>query len=252
MENSEIQKRVIRLGKTLVKELGLRDGADTLSRWMAYYIAEQMAIAKKAKGEAKARAEQQCFDAILKLWEHRSHLPPGIRPFESFDPIFRALERFDPENEHPYFYRGQDSSKKDKSGKKSDGVEEWLSIARGIDQAARIWLEHVFHQAALSATDKKTIAWLENAVSGSNRDDVSIIVRLIEAGVEDIDETVEQEQKARREKLQSRIEKLDAFNEFSKLLRAGYVAEIKALKFEESPKDSANTVKVLKKKRVKK
>jgi hypothetical protein len=252
MESSEIQKRIIKLGNTLVKELSLKSHADTISRWMAYYIAEQMAIAKKAKGEAKIIAERQCFEAILKLWEHRSRLPAGIRPFESFDPIFRALERFDLENEQPYFYQGQDSSKKEKSGKKSDGVEEWLSIARGIDQAARIWLEYVFHQAALSAMDKKTISWLESAVSGSNRDEVSIIVRLVEAGAQDIDETNEQEQKAKREKLKSRIQKLAAFNEFSKLLLASYITELKAMESKGSLEDTGSKDKDMKKRKAKK
>lgn len=236
MESSEIQKRTIKLGNALVKELGLKSHADTISRWMAYYIAEQMAIAKKAKGEAKIKAEQQCFEAILKLWECRSRLPAGIRPFENFDPIFRALERFDPENEQPYFYRDQDSSKKDKSGKKSDGVEEWLSIARGIDQAARIWLEYVFHQAALNATDKKTITWLENAVSGPNRDDVSVIVRLIEEGAGDIEDVDEKVEAARQDKLKSRIEKLDAFSTFSKLLQADLAKELNAI----TPKTPSN------------
>lgn len=229
MECSEIQKRTIKLGNTLVNELDPKSHADTLSRWMAYYIAEQMAIAKKAKGEAKTKAEQQCFEAILKLWGHRAHLPPGSRPFESFEPIFRALERLDPENEQPYFYRSQDSSKKNKSDKKSDGVEAWLNIARGIDQAARIWLEYVFQQAALSATDKKTITWLENAVSGSNRDEVSLIVRLIDAGMEDIGDIDKEAEKSKQDKLKSRIEKLDAFSAFSDLLRADLSNELQAM-----------------------
>ena len=47
MENSEIQKRIINLGKALVEEIGLDPGVDTLARWMAHYIAEQMEIAEE-------------------------------------------------------------------------------------------------------------------------------------------------------------------------------------------------------------
>jgi len=40
MEQSEIQKELITLGKRLVKQLGLTHSNDTLARWMAHYIAE--------------------------------------------------------------------------------------------------------------------------------------------------------------------------------------------------------------------
>lgn len=230
MENSEIQKRTIKLGENLVKALGVDTSVDTLSRWMAHYIAEQMSIAKKAKGKEKIRAEQQCFETILKLWQHRSHLPAGIRPFESFDPILRALERFDPDNKQPYFYQSQGSPKKNKSNKKeSDDVQMWLDIAQGIDQAARIWLEFVFRQAALIATDKTTITWLENAIVESSENEVSIIVRLTDARLEDVGDVGVQEQKAKQDKLKLRIEQLDSFNKFSQTLRAMFVDELNAI-----------------------
>lgn len=240
METSEIQKRAIRLGKVLVKQLSLEPSGGVFSRWMAYYIAEQMAIAKKAKGEARVKAEQQCFEAILKLWEHRSHLPTGVRPFENYDPIFRALERLASENERPYFYQNRDTLSKVESDEKLDDVQKWLGIARGIDQAARIWLEYVFHQAALSATDNKTIAWLENAVTGSSRDDISIIVHLLEEGIEDIEQNSAQEQEAKAKQLEARIKQLDAFSNFSKVLRTVLATELKSLSKSESTRKKGN------------
>lgn len=241
MEISEIQKRTIKLGKNLVKELGLDTSVDTLSRWMAHYIAEQMSIAKKAKGKEKIKAEQQCFETILKLWQHRSHLPAGVRPLESFDLILRALERLDPDNKQPYFYRSQGLSKKGKSGKKLDDVQMWLDVAQGIDQATRIWLEYVFHQAALNATDKKTITWLENAVVDLGGNEVSIIVRLIDSGLEDVGGTGVQEKKARRDKLKSRIEQLDSFNNFSQTLREIFVDELNAISRGASSSDAIDS-----------
>ncbi|HKZ37060.1 MAG TPA: hypothetical protein VJ184_05390 [Chryseolinea sp.] len=221
----------------MVEELGLDPGVDTLARWMAHYVAEQIAIAENATGDAKTKAEQRCFETILKLWQHRSSLPTGHRPFESFEPIFRALERLDPENTTPYFYSGQNSSEKGESGENSDDVQMWLGIARGIDQAARVWLEYVFHQAALSATDENTITWLENAVGRPGSEETSIIVRLIESGQEDIEETAEQERQAKREKLKSRIKQLDAFKELNKILRAAFVTELKTMKQKDSSED---------------
>jgi hypothetical protein len=179
MESSEIQKRIINLGKALVEELSLDPGVDTLARWMAHYIAEQMTIAKNATGDEKIKAEQRCFETILKLWQHRSSLPDGKRPFEDFEPIFQVLARLDPENPNPYFYSNpkSHSSETEDIDKDLDQVQMWLDIAQGIDQSARILLEYVFHQAALNATDEQLITWLESAFALSPRDgDISIII----------------------------------------------------------------------------
>lgn len=229
----------MRLGKALVKELGLEPGGDTLSRWMAHYIAEQIVIAKKAKGDAKSNAEQRCFETILKLWQHRSHLPAGKRPFESFDPIFRALERLDPENSTPYFYARQNSSGGVTSEENSDDVQKWLDVAQGIDQAARIWLEYVFQQAALCAIDESTIAWLEHAVDMPDKQDVSLISHLIDVVYQGNDtELVELKAKARQEQLKTRIKQLDAFYSFNEMLRATLAAELESMTQNNSSSDT--------------
>jgi len=244
MASSEIRKRIINLGKAIVEELGLDPGVDTLARWMAHYIAEQMTTAENATGDDKIEAEQRCFETILKLWQHRSSLPNGRRPFESFEPVFRALARLDPENPTPYFYSNPNfrSSEPDDSGEDSDEVQQWLDVARGIDQAARVWLEYVFHQAALNATDEKTITWLENAVGLPAGDDISIIVRLFHAEPEDeSEETAERERQAKQEKLRSRIKQLDAFIDFSQDLRAAFVTELETMTQSDSSADVVDT-----------
>ena len=236
-----MQKRVINLGKVLVEELGLKPRVDTLARWMAHYIAEQMEIAENATGDAKIEAEQCCLETILKLWQHRSSLPNGRRPFESFEPIFNALTRLDPENPTPYFYpdRNFPSSESEDSGEDLDEVQRWLGVARGIDQAARVWLECVFHQAALKATDEKTIAWLKNAMGLPTGDDVSIIVRLIHTEPEnESEETAERQRQVKQEKLKSRIKQLDAFIDFNQDLRAVFVTELKTVTQSDSSADN--------------
>ena len=42
MEQSEQQKAILELGKLFVKELDLEKSVDTLSRWMAHYVAEKI------------------------------------------------------------------------------------------------------------------------------------------------------------------------------------------------------------------
>jgi hypothetical protein len=63
---------VLRLGKKIVAELGLRDGTDTLSKWVAHDIAELIYDAE-ASGEANSSsARATCRNAIMALWKHRA------------------------------------------------------------------------------------------------------------------------------------------------------------------------------------
>jgi len=203
MEKSETQQRIINLGKKIVKELGLDPGVDTLSRWMAHYIAEQLEAAESAVAdEEKVEIKQRCFETILKLWQHRSAMPSGSRPFENFEPIFRALENLDPENKENYFFRFHN-----RDAALEPNVKQWLDIAQDIDQVSRIWLEYVFKQATLCASDKKTRDWLNHSIGF---EDEVLVVNIIYPG-EDSDEK-------KRERIKSRIEKLKSFNAFNSRL----------------------------------
>lgn len=244
MVNSEIQARAISLGKALVQELSLEPGVDTLSRWMAHYITEQIAIAETTIGNEKSEAEQRCFETILKLWERRSSLPNGRYPFKNFESIFKVLNRLDPENTQHYYFddpRPQTNVNKgnEETESETDEVQTWVNIALGVDRAARVLIDFALRQAACNAVDEETIAWLENAIGISDdENDVSIIIRLVgetqESEPEDNGEALEET----RQYLQSRIDKLIAFTEISDLLRTELIQELKNL----SPKDSNNDV----------
>lgn len=221
MASSEMQRRIINLGKALVEELGLNPGVDTLARWMAHYVAEQMTIAGNATGDDKIRAEQHCFEIILKLWEHRSSLPNGRRPFESFEPIFRALEKLDPENKQLYYFNNiiGNSSEPDKIYKVPASVKQWLDVASGIDRVVWIWLDYVFKQAALCATDEHTIEWLKNCVNLQEFDDASTIIRLIPDNFLNSDEVSPKSFRQKRTKMiNDRIQDLEAFSDFNQKL----------------------------------
>lgn len=240
MEDSETQKRIISLGEKLVKELkGQR--LDTFARWMAHYIAEQMTIAKTAKGNDKIKAEKRCFDAILKLWQNRSSWPDNARPFKNFEPIFRALERLDPKNPTRYFrlHPGFDQFDSSDAMMNNDNAEvhEWLKIVKVIDQTARICLDHAFQQAALSATDEKTITWFEEAAELSKNDDISIVVRLLGNDFSDLEESAEfikQAQQLKQDELRSGIEHLDVFINFAQELRAVFLADLESITKDDS------------------
>ena len=92
-ENLETQERVINLGKKLLVNLK-KNEADEITSWMINYLAEQIGLAESGSKEAK----NSCIEVILELWERRAILPNGTRPFESFEPIFKALESLSPES----------------------------------------------------------------------------------------------------------------------------------------------------------
>ncbi|MUL35409.1 hypothetical protein [Gloeocapsopsis dulcis] len=230
MVSSETQKRAISLGKALVQELGLETGVDTLSRWMAHYVAEQIALAENAISDEKSEAEQRCFETVLKLWERRSSLPNDRYPFKSFEPIFKALNRIDPDNSQSYYFDDSrfqaTANNNDTSKSQTNEVQSWINIALGIDRAARVLIDFALKQAACNAADEKTIAWIENAtgISVDDENDISVIIRLVGETREDDhdEETLEK----MRQGFRSRIEKLDAFIEFSSLLRTELVKEL--------------------------
>jgi len=105
MAPSLMPKGILEIGKALIKELALEPGDDTLCRWMAHYIAELIEGAEAATEADRPEKLAKCSEIILALWQHRSELPNGKRPFEEFEPIFRAIESLDPDDDTPRYYR---------------------------------------------------------------------------------------------------------------------------------------------------
>jgi len=208
------------LGEALVEELELNPGVDTLARWMAHYVAEQMTDAEESSGDVKRIAEEHCFETILNLWQHRSVLPKGHKPFERFESIFNALDRLNPDNPQPYYYFRTDNnlSEGNEEDKPSNEVLQLVEMANRMDRSARIIIEYFFQQAALLATDEKTTNWLNNAIGIPPNDDISIIVRLMKS-YENSDETTKNNENNQSEIIQSRVRQLDAFIALSQEIR---------------------------------
>ncbi len=158
MEKSEQQKAVLELGKLLVKELGLSKGVDTLSRWMAHYIAEKIKHSELLPdGVKKKNAEKECFSLILDLWKHRWHYKSQSQPLRDFNNIYEVLQNLDPKKNEPYYYRFNKVQIKegdDKSFKPSD-LKNLSSMALQVDKVARIWINHLLHEAAAKANNEK-------------------------------------------------------------------------------------------------
>jgi hypothetical protein len=214
------------LGKLIVKELGLETSVDTLSRWMAHYVAQQMIDVENAgDGDDKQAMEQRCFDTILKLWKHRAYYEPGNKPFESFMPIFQTIEKMNPDNDDPFFFNPTYMNKDETELNMDDAIKQYLLLATGIDEVTRVWLEFIFQKAAMLALDEKTMQWVEAATPFADNDEVSLINNLsIEYPAGDNNSTDFKEEK--KKQFEQRIEQLKKYREFNEELIALYKDEL--------------------------
>ena len=234
MEKSEVQTKIIELGKLLVQELNLDPGVDTLSRWMAHYIAEKIVLAEDevhTSEKVKSANAEECFLTILKLWEHRWKMPYNIQPLENFAPILKTLERLNPEGQEPYFYHSLDHelSELEKNNPDLKAITDYTNMALQIDKVARIWIEYVLNQAALKAKNEKTDSFLNNSIKIHDNDDTTIIRIVLDSdptiGFDNHKEDKVQK-KYQTEKLKMRIEELEKFSKLNEVLLEKYKKDL--------------------------
>ena len=232
MESSETLEKIINLGKLFVKELELGPGVDTFSRWMAHYLAEKITITEQLQRKEKKIAEKECFEVILKLWQHRHSLPSGRRPLQSFEPILEVLSKLNPDKEESYFYhtmRNQDLSELETDNLDFKSVEKWTNIAEEIDKTARIWIEFALSQAANIAKNEGTKGWIKNTINLSDNTDTLIINILLDNKTSFDDEDYDKIDLSKKydiEKLKKRISELEKYTQLNETLLKAYEAEL--------------------------
>jgi hypothetical protein len=92
MEQSKRLEEVLTLGERLVEELDLGKSVDTLSKWMAHYIAELISDARNTTDADKQKiAQEKCCETILRLWDHRASLPGNAKPLANLEPILKTI-----------------------------------------------------------------------------------------------------------------------------------------------------------------
>jgi len=211
---STMSKGVLDLGCALVKELDLDPGVDTLSRWMAHYIAELIEEARTAKVEDQPAKLARCADAILKLWDHRYQLPNGKRPFEDMEPIMRTLESLDPADDTPRYFRAQRMPIN--KTKESNETVKWLELADGLDYSAKSLIRYCLAQAAQTAIDKSR-HWVALAEKAELEDNIDIRVIRVISNEKELSETQKLE-KIEQRQLEDRIKRLDGFKKMANAL----------------------------------
>lgn len=203
---------ILALGRHLVEELGLENSVDTLGRWMAHYIADLITKAETATGEEKRSAEKNCFDAILALWHHRAQLPNGKRPFEELEPVIRAIESLDPEDDTPRYFRSARTPAGD--NREESEAEAWLKIVAGLDYSAKILIGHCLAEAARTAVDKSK-EWVRLLESAGADSGVSEIVFRFVSSTADLDEKPDFAAERRRLR-EDRLARLESFVNLAK------------------------------------
>jgi hypothetical protein len=201
---------------------------------MSHYIAEQMVVAENATDATKAEAEERCFRAILSLWEHRSSLPNGHRPFESFEPIFESLVRLHPDEPRPFYLSSQLTERMEDE---TNDVKSFVQTALAADLAARAIIDVLLAEATQRATSSSVRAWLENALSPSlvsdlRASDIGVVVKL-KVRAEQLAAPGQSEDQEVRKNIERRIEKLDCFVAMCQFVRSEL-----AKRLNESPKQA--------------
>jgi hypothetical protein len=235
MENLDQQTRIINLGKALVDELKLEPGVDTISKWMAHYIAEKIVFAETLTvGESKTEAEKECFEAILKLWKHRWSLPSNKHSLGKFEPILKTLERLSPDVKEPYWYHSMDHdlAELEKDNPELKTILNYTALSLDVDKAARIWIEVLLGIAAKNAITKEAKILLNNAINLHDNDDV-IVIRSILSKNEDSHTDLFNEDdthiKYKRRILEQRIVELEKFSKLNNLLLDIYKSDLASM-----------------------
>lgn len=206
-EQSVRSEAIVALGKKLVAELELGDSVDTLGRWMAHYVAELMQEVEGATSDDRSAKQVQLRDAILALWAHRFELPTGTRPFGEFEPILRALASLDPESETSRYFSPSRTPSSENG--ESEETKQWIELARGLDYASKILIDHCLISAADSALDKSK-EWVDLAKNAGIDDSFEfLVVRFIGDQSELMQEQDTNEDQRRI--LTDRLKKLEAF-----------------------------------------
>lgn len=216
------------LGKALVKELDLEPGVDTLSRWIAHYIAELLKkVEAAAEGKSKEESQSLCFEAILTLWHHRAYYHDGHRPFENFEPIFRVLESLNPEDERHFYFSKMGNVPKSINLEPSN-IQEWIDVLRRTDELARILISYSLQKATSEAVDKDTIEWLGKSISLIRDDDLEVIVKLIESSsIASKIETLKNDAFDYEKALKLKLDRINELSAVLELIRFDIAKELK-------------------------
>ena len=184
-------------------------------------MAEQLTLAEKAEGNEKILAQDRCFMVVLKLWNHRSDWPSGLKPFEKFVPIFETLQRLNPDEPKHYFHPSFRSKVESVDNEKAE-VIHLMGIVDSIDVAARVLIQTALESAAEMATSETTKCLLKEALPVKSDGDIRVVRKLLHQD----DKNSKRDPKERTALLKKRVEQLDGFSDLCEKVRNAYATEL--------------------------
>ncbi|WP_029034555.1 hypothetical protein [Salinimicrobium terrae] len=230
MEDSKAQQRILNLGRAIVNELDLDPGVDTLSKWMAHYIAEKLDLVEITSGKKKEQAQKECVDIILKLWEHRWSIPQRKPFLEDFEPLLETLKNLDPKKELPFFLppRMQQEFQKESQEIGNEKINYYQEALK-VDRLARSIINDLLNRAVSGlelSTERREI--IRRGLNLLDAPDMKIIRYVLNNDLADKSQEVEKYdvKHKRSAELKKRIEGLEEFSNFNDFLLERYNKEL--------------------------
>ena len=171
MVESKRPVEIIALGKRIVEELGVHESVDTLCKWMAHFLAESInEVENEPNPKRKAKAEQRCFELILRVWNSRTNLHRNARPTGRIEEAIDSLAAMEQVRSFSAQYLTEDKNKQSnhwltfaRKSYANDKRMAAISILAGVLEndfgAERRWLED--HGSQLSDEEKELIDLLD-------------------------------------------------------------------------------------------
>lgn len=239
MEDSKAQDKILNLGKAIVKELKLDPGVDTLAKWVAHYVAEKIELGERLSGNKKEQTEKECFEAILKLWEHRWSIPRNKPFLQDFESLFATLNKLNPNKDSSFFLQPQfilemeekiraSESKSEDTQDRETNPQSYLDSALRVDKLARTLiadlLNHAVSRLVLIGERKELIRSSIDAIDYPESRIIRIISgynNYLESQKEDTDET-----EKRISKLKNKIRDFEELTSIIESLTNNYKKEL--------------------------
>ena len=170
---------------------------------MAHYLAEQIKLAEKAPAKEKEKLEKECFETIIKLWEHRSDIP-WKKPLQSYDDIFGLLDCLATQkNAYSRFIQEKELENGDTKG-------QWIKLSSSITSAASTLIRWCLANASVHA--EREDVWLKDKIPALFSDSKDFeIIRIIVNDSHKLLSEEEKYEKYRKEELEDIRKNLDWF-----------------------------------------
>lgn len=216
-------KSVEVLADSIIKESNNDDPCDILPRWMAFYLAEQMELAKSASGQEKADIDERCKNLVLEIWKYKICLRGEKNPLSRYENLFRVLESIDPDASRLMILRNFDEKEAYDFSELPQSTQNWMDFIVAVDKTARIWIDYAKQQVCKGITDEKS---LELDALHEVIDDSDSEIKVVELVIKTIGKSNGNKEE---DALRNRISQLDSFIQCTDLLKKAYLDELQAV-----------------------